>query len=669
MKKSIRKGFSRVLAGCLATVITAVGLPVAAQGTGEAEEPVLLYENPFDVDTGLIHISSVETDLQERGIVEMDGRTVLKMSGLKGNPNEFAIIDTNADLPAEAVAEFDMKLEPVDDGVGGTSAKGGFDFGMQLNETQTAVERQTWFAAENLNKFRIRTTGQGDIYLDSQNVKHNVWQHWRIEYKGNSLTVYIDDKKSYEGGLPGNVPAQAGLAGFMMWSEGNTYVDDLKVYEYQSKPLPDYGSDEELENAVSIGNDQLEVMVDKTFPQVLNYTLKETEGKIFAGRPKAEHTAYLTDDTAQEGTAYSAEVTQFTTTADAAEYTLHMEDFHGGLDVNYRIAVEGNEVVKTITDISGAGEPYLVSIKLDTPILRVKEVQNPQIAHNTERSPDRFSNYVGDQDADVIGALSQQGEGTSLTDWAFLYTDSVLGTAHNTLIDIPYEFEVAVDSEGKYAALYDREYYYRLAYLPNEDADGEKHLGELTLYDTGELFESRVLITGDANENGMMDWQDGANWVRSQLPEISEELKAFMDAGGTWQQCHGTFPNNPTSSEVKIPYDVYASEARKTYYLTDGAPQVYAIAGWQQHGHDWRWGDWEQPISPGAGGYEGALSAWEETLKYGSFISFHVNQEICVPEADSYDTNMVARQNDGSERLYTSVFGQGTFRVKSYFLD
>lgn len=416
-----------------------------------------------------------------------------------------------------------------------------------------------------------------------------------------------------------------------------------------------------------MSNSQVEIVLDKTFPQALRYKYLPGDAVLLGGYEDARHEVFITEGTEQEGKAYPAKVTRFQSERNRVFYTLRIPDFKGGLDVKYEFSLNGNVLSRKILSLSGPGEPYLVSLRLDTPVLRIntEAQENAKLAFNTERSPDRFSNYQGDQDADVIGPLAGQPEYARLTDWAFLYTDKVIGTAYNTLIDVPFILKTIKKGENNEAALYDRKYYYRLAYLPN---DGTK-LKKLQRHDTKVPFESRVHIGGDTNGNKIIDWQDGAIWIRRQLPKMSDNLTDFMKRGGTWQQCHGTFPNNPTTSSISVAYDSYASQARRTYYMTDGAPQAYAIAGWQQHGHDWRWSDWKQPVSPGAGGEKAAFRACKDALKYGSHISFHVNQEISTPESDTYDTNVMARQDDGSERLYTAVFGQGTFRVRSYFLD
>ncbi|OUP00470.1 hypothetical protein B5F36_13815 [Anaerofilum sp. An201] len=636
------------------------------------EAPKFHYENPLDSKDGLVHIAvnNPAEGQQQWDIVEMDGRTVLQMKGGVGNPGNMYIVDTNANLPAEAVMEFDMKLSWADNGFGGQSSKGGFLFGAALNEEKTALTNETWFAAQDITKIRVRETGAGDMMLDTRNIKAGIWQHWRVEYSASGLAVYVDGKEEYKGALPSGGVPKAGLAGFVAWSEFDTCVDNFVVDEYEPLPPIDTGDDEDLSNAQWIENDTLKVALDKTFPQALRYQLVENDEVIYAGYTNAKHEAYITDDTSLEGTPYPAEVTSFEAAGDRAEYVLSIPDFHGGLSVRYEFRVEGSELVKEITDISGEGEPYLVSFKLDTPILRIKTTQQgAAVAHNVELSPDRYQNYQGDQGNDVIGALSGLNVSTNYTDWAFLYTEKALGTAYNTLFDVPYIVKTMDNGGNKEEALYDREYYYRLAYQPNEDKDGVKQLGEMQRIDTGEPFESRVYICADINGNGKVDWQDGANWVRKQLPELNENLQEFFAKGGTWQQGHGTFPFNRTSSEVKIPYDVWASEARKTYYLTDGTPQAYAIAGWQQHGHDWHWGNWMQNFSPAAGGNEGAKQAMEDTLKYGSYISYHMNQEIDTPESGTYDTNMVARDANGNEQMYNNIFGQERFRNKSYFLD
>jgi len=421
------------------------------------------------------------------------------------------------------------------------------------------------------------------------------------------------------------------------------------------------GSAEAAADSHVMENSVIKVTVDKSFPQALSYELKETQGLLYGGYPDAEHKINI------NGVLYNVGEVIFNENGDGSiDYILSIPDFKGGLSINYHFALEGNELVKSITEISGAGEPDVLSIQLQIPVLRATSTQeNAKIAFEKEAGPDRYGNYVGDVLGDVIGTVASQSDYTEYTSWGFLYTPKIAGSVYNNLIDIPLQAKVQTIDGVKHAALYEREYNYRLSYKPN----GKDGLLPEASIPTGRTFESRIYIGGDTNENNIVDWQDGALWVRDQLPKRPKNLEDFYAAGGAWQQTHGTFPDNATTSTVSTHYSVFAPQMRQVFYQTEGSPQSFEVAGWQQHGHDWRWGDWKQPVNPGAGGMDAMLNARNEMLKYGGDLSFHVNHEITVPEADSYDENMIARKSNGSLQTAGGVFGQSAFRIKSYFMD
>jgi hypothetical protein len=665
----LKRHFKVVLKRCTSLALSGMilfsGLPVNvhASETDLYKKGTLKYSNNLDSLDGLVRANEISGNIGGYEMAQVDGRTALKITGGIGNGGDIFVIDKNSTaVPQNAIVEFEMKIKEVDNGHGGLSGKGGFIFGANYDEITKKSTAYDWIARQDSSSIRIRRSGAGDIMGSSDKIIPGQWQTWRVEYYQDNLRLYINNQEQYNGKIPGNSLTRQGLLGFMIWSETETYIDNLKVYDLVvDNGSGSGGNDEVAVDVHEMQNSNIKVTVDKTFPQALNYELKATGGLLYGGYPNAEHKILI------NGGSYDVGEVTFTPNDDGSvDYLVPVAGFEGGISIKYHFALEGNELVRTITGISGTGEPKVTSIKLDIPVLRAKSSQqNANIAFEKEQSPDRFNNYSGDLAGDQIGAVAAQSDYTEYTSWAFLYTPNIVGSVYNNLIDIPLQAKVKTINGVKHAGLYEREYYYRLSYKPNS----QNGLLPERLIDTNLSFESRVYIGADSNRNSVIDWQDGALWVRDQLPKRPQNLEDFYAAGGAWQQTHGTFPDNATSSTVSTHYSIFAPQMRQVFYQTGGSPQSFEVAGWQQHGHDWRWADWEQPVNPGAGGMEAAQKARNEMLKYGGDLSFHNNHEITVPEADSYDVNVLARKSDGSPQMYSAVFGQSTFRIKSYFLD
>src|SRR5262249_45939268 len=147
--------------------------------------------------------------------------------------------------------------------------------------------------------------------------------------------------------------------------------------------------------------------------------------------------------------------------------------------------------------------------------------------------------------------------GTWYSTWCFVNTAQAVGTAYNNLYDYPFTVQVATIAGVKSAAIYDRDYNYRFKNLK-----------------PGVWFQSRTCVTGDANTNGVVDWQDGALWVREQLPPMLPALADHYARGGAWQQSSVGYLSSTTYSTVDTPYPLYASQMRQVFYQTEGVPQT-----------------------------------------------------------------------------------------------
>ncbi|MCW1924457.1 discoidin domain-containing protein [Luteolibacter arcticus] len=394
----------------------------------------------------------------------------------------------------------------------------------------------------------------------------------------------------------------------------------------------------------SLETGELAVSLDPTFPQVIRYRLKSNGAVLEAGDATAAHVVRI------NGTTHAASVTAFSQSGNEALYTLRVPGFD--IDISYRFVVDGTVVTRSITAITGTGEPAVQTINLGTPVLRADINQagaNAAFVRNV--NPDLYANYSGDMAGDTFGAVSNLATGSWDSTWCFVGTSEVVGTGSNNLFDYPFTVQVGTIAGAKCAAIYDRDYNYRIKDIK-----------------PGIWFESKTCISGDSNGNGTVDWQDGAVWVREQLPPMLPALADHYARGGAWQQSSVGYLSNTTYSTVDTSYPLYASQMRKTYYQTEGVPQAIACAGWTYRGHDWMWSDWDQVVNPGGGGRAGYDKARAESARYNGDLSFHLNQDLSALECQHYDESIMAKDASGNKLGQYNYTGQTFFDI-SHFLD
>ena len=423
--------------------------------------------------------------------------------------------------------------------------------------------------------------------------------------------------------------ATTAAAGFTYALAQNSGYIDLVV---TATPLP------------VVENDDVSVTLDPSFPQALQFGLKTSGAILLAGDPAASHAVVV------NGTSYPASVTSFSQSGNQALYTLNVPGFN--INIFYQFAVDGAVLTRTMTGLTGSGEPNVQTINLGTPLIRAGADQTGAAAAFVRNvDPNIYANYSGSMAGDTIGAVTDLATGSWDSTWCFVSTSQAVGTAYNNLFDYPFTVKVTTIGGVKCAAIYDRDYNYRFKDIK-----------------PGVWFQSKTFIAGDTNNNGVVDWQDGAEWIRAQLPPMLPALADHYARGGAWQQSSVGYLSDTSYSTVNTPYPLYASQMRMTFYQTEGVPQAIECAGWTYRGHDWMWSDWDQTVNPGGGGRAGYDAARASAANYNGNLSFHLNQDLSALECRHYDDSIMAKDANGNKLGHYAYCGQNFYDI-SHFLD
>uniref|UniRef100_A0AAU3GNF3 Endo-alpha-N-acetylgalactosaminidase family protein n=1 Tax=Streptomyces sp. NBC_01401 TaxID=2903854 RepID=A0AAU3GNF3_9ACTN len=368
----------------------------------------------------------------------------------------------------------------------------------------------------------------------------------------------------------------------------------------------------------------LEVRVDPDFPRIISYT-DRAGGAVLHGQEDPV-TSVLID-----GTDRTPRVTS-RSARDRATYTLA---FDGGTEIRAEIRVTGRRVDWRITRIT------------DTAALRVGTLQIPSLAFLSVRS---------DQPGAALLAaridLDKDGSGDTLVEltpdtapdaaptgcaYAVLAHDGLGGALEtNTTYDKPDSVPGATWENGR---LWHRTVG-RDGYVKAQLACGQwTHRAATAPLDATEpLPYATVIITGDRNGDGTVDWQDAAIAFRD----------IMVDPLGADEQHLRVVPHIPFNfaSQATNPFLVTLDNVKRISLATDGLRQYTLLKGYQSEGHDSAHPDYAGNHNERAGGLKDLNTLVREGRRWGSDFGVHVNATESYPVANAFSETLVDKSDE-----------------------
>ncbi|MBT1174176.1 FIVAR domain-containing protein [Bifidobacterium sp. LC6] len=392
---------------------------------------------------------------------------------------------------------------------------------------------------------------------------------------------------------------------------------------------------------------KMEVQIKKSFPSVLQYTL--TNGKVMYGQTKDVRTVEingtnieLTDD----------DVTFKKVSDTEATYTLKVKDEAKKIDavITVQITVKANQLHLNVTKIKnnlsdgipeGNGVEKNAIQTLSFPNQSLVSVRSSQegaqftgarMSSNTQKPGD--TNFAVTEDTNVTdsdytyGFIS--GAGLSAGLWSNSEHDGtyvaapVRGGSQNTRVYATTQQTGDATSLGLASAPW---YYHRTV----TDSKGNKY----TVAETA-LPQMAVAIAGDENEDGAVNWQDGAIAYRDIMnnPYKSEEVPELV----AWRIAMNF------GSQAQNPFLTTLDNVKKVALNTDGLGQSVLLKGYGNEGHDSGHPDYGD-IGQRLGGADDMNTLMEEGAEYGARFGVHVNASEMYPEAKAFSEDMVRRTN------------------------
>ena len=215
---------------------------------------------------------------------------------------------------------------------------------------------------------------------------------------------------------------------------------------------------------------------------------------------------------------------------------------------------------------------------------------------------------------------------------------SVYGGSHNTRIFASTDHVSGSTALGLASAPW---YYHRVV----TDSKNKSYIVEQT-----DMPKMAVAITGDQNNDGAVNWQDGALAFRSIMnnPYKSEEVPELV----AWRIAMNF------GSQAQNPFLTTLDNVKKVTLNTDGLGQSVLLKGYGSEGNDSGHPDYGD-IGQRIGGAKDFNTLMTEGKKLGARFGVHVNASEMYPEAKAFNENTVRRNSNGALHYGWNWLDQG----------
>lgn len=437
-----------------------------------------------------------------------------------------------------------------------------------------------------------------------------------VRFGVNSTVTDADGNYVFDGLEIGDYNVAATAPGYQAYESSETVTEDgnnvfeIRLTEKTPINLDDYDS---------IESDYMTVYVGKEFPVVARYVLKEDSDTIF----RAQETQL--NEIQINGTAITPTDVKVSNSGESKSYEMTLENADAGIDLSMTVAisVDDNDLTWEVTkltknegcaDISTIDIPQLNLVSVDA-VEKDAVFNGAKASNSTVSSGDREITW-------------NDGFNPSTTDgylYAFL-TNGSLSAGLWSNSEIEGDRRVILNSGADTMSLTSAKWYY-------EDGDGNAQAKSDYEYPVSELPCAKICIAGDLNEDGDLDWNDGALAFRDimNIPQGSEDIKDLVN--------YRIVMN--FASMVSNPYLTTADNIKKVYLATDGLPQAVMLKGYGSEGHDSANSEYAH-IAEREGGVEDFQSLISIAHDYNTEIGVHINAQEAYPESKSFNDTMVS---------------------------
>jgi endo-alpha-N-acetylgalactosaminidase len=535
-------------------------------------------------------VNDVETDLSIAEIGENDYALMAVTEDLE-TP---MIIATESPKLQDAVYEATLKIS-------GDVSRVGFVFRYIDNNNWSAIQYNN---GENDGSWTWSNLTDGNetwgIITKSTKLSADTEYRIKIRYVGNLIEIYVDDNKIYGSVIP-QLPLGRGKIGIRSWYTAKTiYLDDIRYYTQMPPLHADF-------DEVTLESDFMDVILDDTFPRVMRYEIKDGQDSVVEGQKD-----YISSVEINNSLFWPDRVS-FEQNGNKAQYLLEFDAIETRMTVEFEL--QDNVLGMRITDIEEYGDFKVKTIEFPNHSLIFISINDADAAEASLWTDAGYGGNIWEAFyllKDDEGAIPDQ---TRHRTYAFLNNDKYAATIVNNVID--ETAKINLKSDGKGGSMWNGEWIYR----------GPDNVTE-------ELPWCKVIICGDENNDGTVDWQDGAIGYRKNM---------VIPYGGEYIKDYYSYISYNISSLAQSPFLRALDNAKKLYYYTDGFGQMILCKGYQAEGHDDSHPDYGGHIGIRQGGKEDFNTLIEKGKEYNIKVGVHINATEYHADAFEVDDDVLVK--------------------------
>lgn len=155
----------------------------------------------------------------------------------------------------------------------------------------------------------------------------------------------------------------------------------------------------------------------------------------------------------------------------------------------------------------------------------------------------------------------------------------------------------------------------------------------------GQKSACRLDFIGDLDGNGEIDWLDGAKLVQRRMPEMPTH---YYDDKLVYE----IFCDAPSYKTPPTTFEQCEDLIRQVASLTDSAPQVVYLWGWQYRGKDTGYPAVAE-VNTRIGGYDAMMRLMENARNCNCTVTLSDNYDDAYRSSPAWDPGIIARRPDG----------------------
>lgn len=361
---------------------------------------------------------------------------------------------------------------------------------------------------------------------------------------------------------------------------------------------------------------KLKIFIGKQFPFIARYESKENPSKYMDGNNSSDQLSTFKVN----NQVITPQVSIKETSGHARTYTLTVNEGDLNFNMDVQIRLENNHVVWQVLNLTKNNDTPIKTLDFKDLHLLTIDVNET----NTQLDAAGKSTNVLDMKDDHINSTNFTPSTAKGYLYAFL-TNEHFSAGMYSNSEAEDDLRLWAHHGATTIHLDSNVFYYERG-----DKAGQTRT-DLT-YPKSDLPLMRISLAMDQNDDGVLDWNDGAIAYRNiqHLPMGSDKIKDLVN-----YRIAMNFAGHATN-----PYLKTADNIKRVHLATDGLPQAVMLKGYGNLGHDSANSEYPD-IAKWQGGVEDFRKLIQIAHDYDTEIGIHINAQEAYPESKSFNETML----------------------------